>query len=329
MSQHTPWGHASRVPCGGWRGAVPPRTPPGRAPGTWRTPRSSASAPRAGAPRQQPQPARPLGVHCPGDRRGATATPRQPLRVIRRVGWLSRLSCVRQACPTQLWTLRLNALKGIRYLPLELLRRALHTRSQNIEAANRAMGWQMGISHLLDTLRDTESGSCRSSPVGFRRLRKRVLVGSSGIPLVGHFPLHGTANGKERRAAGSGAGEAAKADDGGPHEPAHTLAIERNISCLHQFILWGSPRALAEDDREAPAEHLGGRPDLLGHDRSVRRGARPNRVSACTDRRSSCVRVPCDDFQTGCAQRFVGPDLPQAHTLQWLIGSADRNLFIR
>ena len=28
MSQHTPWGHASRVPGRGWRGAVPPLTPP-------------------------------------------------------------------------------------------------------------------------------------------------------------------------------------------------------------------------------------------------------------------------------------------------------------
>ena len=26
-SQHTPWGHTPCVPCGGWRGAVPPLTP--------------------------------------------------------------------------------------------------------------------------------------------------------------------------------------------------------------------------------------------------------------------------------------------------------------
>ena len=28
LSQHTPWGHTPCVPCGGWRGALPPLTPP-------------------------------------------------------------------------------------------------------------------------------------------------------------------------------------------------------------------------------------------------------------------------------------------------------------
>ena len=55
-----------------------------------------------------------------------------------------------------------------------------------------------------------------------------------------------------------------------------SLAIERNASYLHQFIHRGTPRVLAEDDREALAEHLGCSPDLLRHDRSDRRGARPN-----------------------------------------------------
>ena len=46
-----------------------------------------------------------------------------------------------------------------------------------------------------------------------------------------------------------------------------SLAIERNSSYLHQFIHRGTPKVLAEDDREALAEHLGCSPDLLRHDR--------------------------------------------------------------
>ena len=54
-----------------------------------------------------------------------------------------------------------------------------------------------------------------------------------------------------------------------------SLAIERNASYLHQFIHRGTPRVLAEDDREALAEHLGCNPDLLRHERSARRRGRP------------------------------------------------------
>ena len=54
-----------------------------------------------------------------------------------------------------------------------------------------------------------------------------------------------------------------------------SLAIERNASYLHQFIHKGTPKVLAEDDREALAEHLGCSPDRLRHDRSFRRRARP------------------------------------------------------
>ena len=54
-----------------------------------------------------------------------------------------------------------------------------------------------------------------------------------------------------------------------------SLAIERNASYLHQFIHRGTPKVLAEDDREALAEHLGCSPDLLRHDRRFTRRARP------------------------------------------------------
>ena len=59
-----------------------------------------------------------------------------------------------------------------------------------------------------------------------------------------------------------------------------SLAIERNSSYLHQFIHRGTPKVLAEDDREALAEHLGCSPDLLRHDRSFGRRARPRPKSA-------------------------------------------------
>ena len=51
--------------------------------------------------------------------------------------------------------------------------------------------------------------------------------------------------------------------------------IERNDSYLHQFIHRGTPKVLAEDDREALGEHLGCSPDLLRHDRGFGRRARP------------------------------------------------------
>ena len=54
-----------------------------------------------------------------------------------------------------------------------------------------------------------------------------------------------------------------------------SLVIERNASYLHQFIHRGTPKVLAEDDREALAEHLGCSPDLLRHDRRFTRRERP------------------------------------------------------
>jgi len=55
-----------------------------------------------------------------------------------------------------------------------------------------------------------------------------------------------------------------------------SLAIERNAAYLHQFVHRGTPKVLAEDDREALAEHLGCSPDLLKHGRGFGRRARPN-----------------------------------------------------
>ena len=56
-----------------------------------------------------------------------------------------------------------------------------------------------------------------------------------------------------------------------------SLAIGRNAAYLHQFIKRGTPKVLAEDDREILAEHLGCRPELLRHDRNARLKARPKR----------------------------------------------------
>ena len=50
-----------------------------------------------------------------------------------------------------------------------------------------------------------------------------------------------------------------------------SLAIGRNAAYLHQFIHRGTPRILAEPDREALAEHLSCWPEELKHDRIPRR----------------------------------------------------------
>ena len=63
----------------------------------------------------------------------------------------------------------------------------------------------------------------------------------------------------------------------GSNQRTASLAIGRNAAYLHQFINRGTPKVLAEDDREILAEHLGCRPELLRHDRSVRLEARPKR----------------------------------------------------
>ena len=42
-----------------------------------------------------------------------------------------------------------------------------------------------------------------------------------------------------------------------------SVAIGRNAAYLHQFIHRGTPRVLAEDDREALAEHLGCSPEEI------------------------------------------------------------------
>ena len=52
-------------------------------------------------------------------------------------------------------------------------------------------------------------------------------------------------------------------------------AIGRNAAYLHQFIHRGTPRILAEHDREALAEHLGCDPDELKHGRSPGGEAHP------------------------------------------------------
>ena len=51
---------------------------------------------------------------------------------------------------------------------------------------------------------------------------------------------------------------------------AASIAIGRNEAYLQQFIHRGTPKILAEDDREILAEHLGCRPELLKHGRSYR-----------------------------------------------------------
>ena len=51
---------------------------------------------------------------------------------------------------------------------------------------------------------------------------------------------------------------------------AASIAMGRNEAYLQQFVHRGTPKILAEDDREILAEHLGCRPELLKHGRSFR-----------------------------------------------------------
>ena len=59
-----------------------------------------------------------------------------------------------------------------------------------------------------------------------------------------------------------------------------SLAIGRNAAYLHQFIHRGTPRVLAEDDREALAKHLGCSPEEIKHGRPPNGEARPQPPSA-------------------------------------------------
>ena len=54
-----------------------------------------------------------------------------------------------------------------------------------------------------------------------------------------------------------------------------SLAIGRNAAYLHQFIHRGTPRVLAEDDREALAKHLGCSPEEIKHGQPPSGEARP------------------------------------------------------
>ena len=58
-----------------------------------------------------------------------------------------------------------------------------------------------------------------------------------------------------------------------------SIAMGRNDAYLHQFIYRGTPKVLAEDDREILAEHLGCRPELLKHGRSYRISTNATRPS--------------------------------------------------
>ena len=62
-----------------------------------------------------------------------------------------------------------------------------------------------------------------------------------------------------------------------------SIAMGRNDAYLQQFIYRGTPKVLAEDDREILAEHLGCRPELLKHGRSYRISTNATRPSPPDD----------------------------------------------
>ena len=77
-----------------------------------------------------------------------------------------------------------------------------------------------------------------------------------------------------------------------------SLALGRNASYLHQFIHRGTPRVLAEDDRENLAEHLGCSPELLKHDRSPVRDWQLGSLLAV--RRACCAAYEIDVRAAAC-----------------------------
>ncbi len=62
-----------------------------------------------------------------------------------------------------------------------------------------------------------------------------------------------------------------------------SVAMGRNDAYLQQFVYRGTPKVLAEDDREILAEHLGCRPELLKHGRGFRLSTNATRPSPPDD----------------------------------------------
>lgn len=98
-----------------------------------------------------------------------------------------------------------------------------------------------------------------------------------------------------------------------------SLAMGRNAAYLHQFIKRGTPKVLAEDDREILAEHLGCRPDLLRHDRKVRRAvhAKPPPPPAPYSAPKGYSAVPEADVRRAAAAGAWRGDLEEANEA-WL-----------
>ena len=68
-----------------------------------------------------------------------------------------------------------------------------------------------------------------------------------------------------------------------------SVAMGRNDAYLQQFVYRGTPKVLAEDDREILAEHLGCRPELLKHGRSYRLSTHAKRPPPPSDAYSAPV----------------------------------------
>ena len=68
-----------------------------------------------------------------------------------------------------------------------------------------------------------------------------------------------------------------------------SVAMGRNDAYLQQFIYRGTPKVLAEDDREILAEHLGCRPELLKHGRSFRLSTHAKRPPPPSDAYSAPI----------------------------------------
>ncbi len=114
-----------------------------------------------------------------------------------------------------------------------------------------------------------------------------------------------------------------------------SLAIGRNAAYLHQFIHRGTPRILAEYDREALAEHLGCRPEELKHagipPRKSRATTAPRKAKPARRRRTGppkgYVAVPEIDVRAAGESGAWNEELEQTKEMWFLADRLIRHEF--
>ena len=157
---------------------------------------------------------------------------------------------------------------------------------------NTTLGWSREVSAQGPGARPR--GRFRSSPPSRGRMRGGRFEGANRRDSASRAVAQGRQPGGPRPTCGSGRKrgysypmERKKKKDAMPLDPVRrrrlrlltakgstlrtaSVAMGRNDACLQQFIHRDTPKVLAKDDRGILAEHLGCRPELLKHGRSLR-----------------------------------------------------------